>query len=107
MENPSSESIRTVTVRHVLEPDLFRALLDVRSAVNHLLPDWRTRPQESRFEATKRSYPFLRIRYPHLVSGWSVTIANETSAVLRAWDRSLRRARRQGITMSTLIPRNS
>ncbi|MCI4348345.1 MAG: zinc ribbon domain-containing protein [Thermoplasmata archaeon] len=92
---PSSDTtIRTVVLPHLPEPDLVRALLDVRSAVNHLLPDWRAHPQESRFDATKRVYPLLRARYPHLASGWAITMTNETSAVLHAWDRSLRRARR-------------
>jgi len=93
-ERPS-ESIRTVVVPHLLEPALIRVLLDIRSAINQLLPDWRAHPEESRFDATKRSYPTLRRRYPHLAAAWAVTAANETSAVLRAWDRSLRRARRQ------------
>lgn len=73
---------------------MLRALHDVSSAVNHLLPDWRAHPEESRFAATKRSYRWLRGHYPHLASSWAVTIANETSATLAAWDKLLRRARR-------------
>lgn len=69
--------------------------MDVRAAVNSLWPDWRNHPEESRFSATKRSYRIIRTRYPHLSSAWAVVIANETSAVLRAWDRSLRRAMRE------------
>ena len=87
-------AIRTVVVPHRLEPQLFRALQDVRGAVNHLLPDWIAHSDESRFASTKRSYPALRSAYPHLASGWWVTIANECSAVRNAWDRSLRRYRR-------------
>jgi IS605 OrfB family transposase len=86
-------SVRTVVVPFDSPDDLFRALLDLRSAVNRLLPDWRSRPDESRFEATKRSYPELRAAHPHLGSGWWMTMTNETIAVPRAWDRSLRRAR--------------
>ena len=88
-------SFRTVSIPHRLEPSLFRALLDLRRAVNSLIPDWKSPPGESRFQATKRTYPLLRARYAHLAAGWSVTAALETSAVRNAWDRSLRRARRQ------------
>ncbi|HEV2317601.1 MAG TPA: transposase [Thermoplasmata archaeon] len=88
-------AIRTVALPHCAEPALFRALLDTRAAINCLLPDWRSHTDESRFDATKRSYPALRALYPHLASGWSITAANETIAVLNAWDRSLRRARRE------------
>ena len=94
MDETAPDSIRTVIVPHSLEPGLLRALLDVRAAVNRLVIDWRAHPDESRFDATKRSYSSLRARYPHLASNWSITIANETSATLHAWDRSLRRARR-------------
>jgi IS605 OrfB family transposase len=86
---------RTVVVPHRAEPGLLRALLDTRAAVNSLIPDWRAHPEESRFESTKRSYPSLRARYPHLASGWAMTVSNETVAVLNAWDRSVRRARRE------------
>ncbi len=88
-------SIRTVVVPHRLEPPLFRALLDVRRGVNRLVADWVAHPDESRFAATKRTYPLLRRSYAHLASSWPVVMANETSAVCNAWDRSLRRARRQ------------
>ena len=88
-----SFAIRTVVIPHRLEPALFRALLDLRRGVNRLVRDWRSHPDESRFTATKRSYPALRRAYPHLAAGWCITMANETSAVLGAWDRSLRRAR--------------
>src|SRR5208282_2557812 len=86
--------IRTVVVPFTPHPALRRALCDVRSATNDLVPLWRSRPDWSRFRATKASYPHLRARYPHLASAWMVTIANETSAVLSAWDRTLRRLRR-------------
>ena len=62
--------------------------------VNRLIPDWRARPEESRFDATKRSYPSLRRAYAHLGSTWVVVACNETSASLASWDRHLRRARR-------------
>jgi IS605 OrfB family transposase len=94
MPGTPSEGIRTVIVPHRLEPGLLRALQDVRGAVNRLAPDWRGHPDESRFTATKRSYPALRARYPHLAAAWAITIANETSATLRVWDRTLRRVRR-------------
>ena len=80
---------------HRLEAPLFRALQDVRSAVNFLIPDWRSRPEETRFTATKRTYRALRERYSHLAASWSTTMSNEASAVLNAWDRSLRRAIRE------------
>ncbi len=87
-------SVRTVVVPFLPSLSLRRALMDSRSAINHLLADWRSRPDESRFQATKRTYPALRACYPHLASGWIISIANETSATLRAWDRTLRRIRR-------------
>gem|GEM_PF-2699565 len=90
----SGWAIRTVVVPHRLEPALLRVLRDVRSVVNSLVPDWRAHPEESRFGATKRTYRSLRERYPHLAAGWCVTAANETSALLNAWDRSVRRAKR-------------
>lgn len=92
---PSGYAFRTVAIPHCAEPALLRALFDTRSAVNRLVADWRAHPDESRFEATKRSYPRLRTCYPHLASGWCVTITNETIAVLRDWDRAVRRARRE------------
>jgi IS605 OrfB family transposase len=70
------------------------ALLDVRSAVNRLVNDWRDHPDESRFDATKRSYRELRPRYPHLAATWAVVMCNETSASLASWDRHLRRWKR-------------
>ena len=92
---PGATSIGTVTLPHRLEPPLFRALLDLRRAVGFLVPEWKAHPEESRFQATKRTYPLLRYRYGHLAAGWSVTAAHATSAVLNTWDRCLRRARRQ------------
>ena len=67
---------------HPAEAALFRALQDVRSAVHHLLPDWRAYPEESRFVATHRSYPWLRGHYAHLASCWAVTLSKESSAPL-------------------------
>ncbi len=90
-------SIRTVVVPFCPDPSLLRALFDVRSAVNACVADWRLHPEESRFDATKRAYPTLRARYPHLASSWVITAANETSAVLSAWDRSLRRAKKSDL----------
>ncbi len=87
-------SIRTVAVPFRPEPPLLRALFDVRSAVNACVADWRLHTEESRFDATRRIYPTLRTRYAHLASSWVITVANETSAVLAAWDRSLRRAQK-------------
>jgi IS605 OrfB family transposase len=87
-------SIRSVSLPLHLPPLLRDALLDVRSAVNSLVPDWRAHPWESRFDATKRTYAWTRAHYPHLASGWAVCIANETSATLNSWDRQLRRAKR-------------
>jgi IS605 OrfB family transposase len=104
MQGRNDTSVLTVSVPHQLEPALLRALLDVRSAVNRLLPDWRTHPEESRFDATKRSYPVLRSRYPHLASSWWTTMTNETSATLNAWDRSIRRARRKHSEHSDRTP---
>ena len=62
--------------------------------VNELVRDWGAHPEESRFEATRRSYRELRPRYRHLAADWSVVACNETNATLRAWDRMLRHARR-------------
>jgi len=87
-------AIRTVGLPVQPDPRLRRALFDVRSAINMSVADWRLHREESRFDATKRIYPTLRARYPHLASGWVITVANETSAVLSAWDRSLRRAKK-------------
>ncbi len=87
-------SIRTVVVPFRPDPPLLRVLFDIRSTVNACVADWRLHPEESRFDATKRIYPTLRARYPHLASSWVITAANETSAVLSAWDRSLRRAKK-------------
>lgn len=81
-------------IPHPAERELFRALLDVRSAVNSLVVDWMARPDESRYLATKRTFPALRARYPHLSAGWCMSMASETVAVLNAWDRSLRRVQR-------------
>ncbi len=106
-KNPST--VRTVVLPHPAEAALLRALQDVRSAVNHLLPDWRAHPEESRFASTKRSYPWLRQHYAHLASSWAFTMANETSATLAAWDQMLRRARRRDpekfARMRSLCPR--
>jgi len=86
--------IRTVVIPFTPPPLLFSALLDVRSAVNHLVRDWETHPEELRFEATKRSYPGLRERYEQLASHWPVVMCNESSATLASWDRLLRRIKR-------------
>ena len=86
--------VRTVVLPYAPDRPLLRALGDVRSAVNILVRDWEAHPEESRFEATRRSYRELRPRYGHLASGWSLVACNETNATLRAWDRMLRRARR-------------
>jgi IS605 OrfB family transposase len=83
-----------VVVPYLPEEPLLRALGDVRSGVNELLRDWRDHPDESRFEATHRSYRELRPRYAHLASQWSLAACNEASSTLRAWDKMLRRARR-------------
>jgi IS605 OrfB family transposase len=80
-------------VPYTPEEPLLRALRDVRSGVNELVRDWRAHPEESRFEATRRSYRELRPRFRHLASNWSLAICNESSATLRAWDKTLRRAR--------------
>jgi putative transposase len=105
----NSKAVRTVVLPHSLEEPLLRALHDVASAVNQLIPDWRAHPEESRFEATKRSYRWLRDHYGHLSSSWAVTIANETSATLASWDKLLRRARRRDpakfARMKDLLPR--
>jgi putative transposase len=94
MRGKNSKAVRTVVLPHHLEEPLLRALRDVASAVNQLLPDWRAHPQESRFEATKRTYRWVREHDGHFSSNWAVTIANETSATLASWDKMLRRARR-------------
>ncbi len=86
--------VRTVVVPYIPGEPLLRALRDVRSGVNELVRDWRAHPEESRFEATRRCYRELRPRFRHLASQWSLAICNETSATLRAWDRTLRRTRR-------------
>ena len=86
--------MRTVSVPFHPPASLLRTLYDVRSMINRLLPDWRAHPDESRFEATKRSYRTLRSAYPHLGSKWAVVACNETSATLSSWDRNMRRARR-------------
>jgi IS605 OrfB family transposase len=85
--------MRTVSIPFRPDPRLLRALFDVRSIVNKLIPQWRERRDESRFDATKRSYRELRAVYPHLGSKWSLIACNETSAALDSWDRMLRRAR--------------
>jgi putative transposase len=87
-------SIRTIVLPCVPPQGLLRALHDVRSALNRMVPDWRAHPEQSRFDATKRWYPLLRHAYGHLASSWSVVMCNETSAMLNGWDRLLRRARR-------------
>ena len=94
MGAPRAFGYRTVVLPMELPPPLLGALHDVRSAVNHLIADWRAHPEESRFEATKRTYPWIREHYPHLAACWAVTIANETSATLCSWDRQLRRFKR-------------
>jgi len=86
--------MRTVAVPFSIPPRLLRALYDLRGACNSLIPAWHSRPEESRFAATQRSYRWLRDQYPHLAAGWAVTMANETSATLNCWDRLLRRWRR-------------
>jgi IS605 OrfB family transposase len=86
--------VRTVAVAYTPGEPLLRALRDVRSATNELIADWRAHPEESRFEATRRSYRELRPRYSHLAADWSVAACNEASATLRQWDKSLRRALR-------------
>lgn len=91
----SAGLMRTVGVAIRPDASLLRALYDVRSMVNQLIPQWRARSEESRFSATKRSYAQLRALYPHLGSKWVVVACNETSATLTSWDRALRRARRQ------------
>jgi len=90
----TSSTVRTVVVPYNHCSALVRVLSDVRSAVNALIPIWRNDSEFSRFRATKASYPLLRAQYPHLAAGWATTMANETSAVLNAWDRALRRVRR-------------
>jgi len=92
-----SQVFRTVVVPHSAGPELYRVLLEVRSAVNSLVVDWMSHPAESRLDASRRSFLDLRARYPHLDAGWCTTITTETLAVLNAWDRSLRRARRQDL----------
>ncbi|MDE1835779.1 MAG: hypothetical protein KGJ23_04090 [Euryarchaeota archaeon] len=105
----NTKAVRTVVLPYLPDEGLLRALYDVSSAVNHLIPDWRAHPEESRFEATKRSYPRRRAHYEHLASSWAVTIANETSATLAAWDKLLRRARRHDpkkfARMKDVLPR--
>ncbi|MGC2035551.1 MAG: transposase [Thermoplasmata archaeon] len=86
--------VRTVVVPYTPEEPLLRALRDVRSGVNKLVPDWRAHSEESRFEATRRSYRELRPRFRHLAAHWTLAICNESSATLRTWDKTLRRARR-------------
>jgi IS605 OrfB family transposase len=86
--------VRTVVVGYAPGEPLLRALRDVRSAANELIKDWRAHPDESRFEATRRSYRELRPRYSHLAADWSVVACNEASASLRLWDKALRRIRR-------------
>ncbi|MGA7860499.1 MAG: transposase, partial [Thermoplasmata archaeon] len=95
MRGKNTIPVRTVVVPHAPGEPLLRALRDVRSGVNELVRDWRGHPEESRFEATRRSYRELRPRFRHLASDWSLAACNETSATLRAWDGMLRRARRQ------------
>lgn len=90
----NSTPVRTVDVPCVPPPPLLRALSDVRSMVNSLVADWASHPEESRFDATRRSYRELRRRYAHLAADWSLAGCNETSATLRVWDHTLRRARR-------------
>ena len=94
MRGRNFSPIRSVVVPCAPPKLLLNALRDVRSAVNHLVVDWRHHPEESRFDATKRSYPWLRAHYPHLASSWWVVMANETSATLNSWDRLLRRMKR-------------
>jgi IS605 OrfB family transposase len=94
MARRPAHTIRSVVVSLPLDPVLREALFDVRSAINSLIPDWRSHPEESRYDATKRTYGWTRAHYPHLASAWAVSIANETSATLNSWDRQLRRAKR-------------
>jgi IS605 OrfB family transposase len=89
--------VRSVVVAFTPDEPVLRALRDVRSAVNQLLRDWMAHPEESRFEATRRSYRELRPRYAHLASQWPLAACNEASATLRAWDKMLRRARRHDL----------
>ncbi len=86
--------IRSVVLPIVPPANLLRALHDVRSSVNRMIPDWRAHPHESRFDLTKRWYPVLRQAYGHLASAWPITACNEASASLNSWDRMLRRAQR-------------
>ncbi|HZY70407.1 MAG TPA: transposase [Thermoplasmata archaeon] len=62
--------------------------------MNQLIPDWRARSDEHRYELTRRSYRELRARYAHLAAQWSLAICNEARATLSVWDKMLRRARR-------------
>ncbi|MCI4347154.1 MAG: zinc ribbon domain-containing protein [Thermoplasmata archaeon] len=94
MRGKNQTPVRTVIVPYTPEGPLLRALSDIRAAANELIRDWRAHPDESRFEATRRSYRELRPRYAHLASHWSLAACNEASATLRSWDKMLRRARR-------------
>ena len=87
--------MRTVVVPFQIPPALLRALADTRAAVNQLVSDWHAYPQETRFDATKRTYPWVRTHYPHLASNWAISICNETSATLNSWDKVLRRMKRR------------
>jgi hypothetical protein len=108
MRGRNDVPVRTLVVPVTIPAGLLRALYDVRSGVNRLLPDWHARPQESRFEATKRCYRSLRDAYPHLASMWAVGMANEASATLRSRDRWLRRLNKADLTqwarLRTQIP---
>ena len=86
--------MRTVVVPTPIPPPLHEDLLDARAAINRLVADWHDHPEESRFQATKRTYRWTRATYSHLASSWAVSVANETSATLNSWDRVLRRMKR-------------
>ncbi|MGD0587343.1 MAG: transposase [Thermoplasmata archaeon] len=88
-------AIRTVILPFTAPPQLLRALFDVRSAVNRIIPDWRKHIEESRFDATKRWYPVLRRAYGHLAASWAIISCNEASATLNTWDGILRYTRQR------------
>ena len=94
MHGKNATPVRTVVLSYRPPEPLLRALRDVRSAANEVIADWRAHPDESRFEATRRSYRQLRRRYSHLAADWSLAACNEASASLGAWDKMLRRVRR-------------
>ncbi|MGC2288835.1 MAG: zinc ribbon domain-containing protein [Thermoplasmata archaeon] len=86
--------VRTVSIPFEPAPILLRALYDVRSMVNRMIPEWSRHPEESRFDAIKRSYRELRPVYSHLGSKWALVACNETLAALNSWSHVLRRTRK-------------